>query len=72
MPDNLRAQVDEINEMVSLFQTSVVEIPNVEADDVIATLAEIYGKDKIIEFLFYQGIKIYIVWLQKIFIFMIQ
>nr|MDD3719797.1 5'-3' exonuclease H3TH domain-containing protein [Candidatus Gracilibacteria bacterium] len=46
MPDNLRSQVEEINEMVSLFHMDVVEIPMVEADDVIATLANTYGKDK--------------------------
>lgn len=46
MPDNLRSQVEEINEMVSLFHMDVVEIPMVEADDVIATLANTYWKDK--------------------------
>lgn len=46
MPDNLRSQVDEINDMVSLFHMDVVEIPMVEADDVIATLANEYWKDK--------------------------
>lgn len=46
MPDNLRTQVDDINEMVSLFHMDVVEVPMVEADDVIATLASKLSKDK--------------------------
>ncbi|MDD3302637.1 MAG: 5'-3' exonuclease H3TH domain-containing protein [Candidatus Gracilibacteria bacterium] len=46
MPDNLRTQVDDINDMVSLFHMDVVEIPMVEADDVIATLAKKLSQDK--------------------------
>lgn len=46
MPDNLRSQVDDINEMVWLFHMDVVEIPMVEADDVIATLATELSKNK--------------------------
>ncbi len=46
MPDNLRTQVDDINDMVSLFHMDVIEIPMVEADDVIATLASDLWKDK--------------------------
>ncbi len=46
MPDNLRSQVEEINDMVALFHTPVIEIPMVEADDVIATLAIELWKDK--------------------------
>ncbi len=46
MPDNLRTQVDDINDMVSLFHMDVVEVPMVEADDVIATLATDLSKDK--------------------------
>ncbi len=46
MPDNLRTQVDDINDMVSLFHMDVVEVPMVEADDVIATLATNLSKDK--------------------------
>jgi len=46
MPDNLRSQVDDINDMVSLFHMDVVEVPMVEADDVIATLAKKLSQDK--------------------------
>lgn len=46
MPDNLRTQVDEVNELVSLFHMDVVEVPMVEADDVIATLATDLSRDK--------------------------
>ncbi|MFA5916771.1 MAG: 5'-3' exonuclease H3TH domain-containing protein [Candidatus Gracilibacteria bacterium] len=46
MPDNLRTQVDDINDMVSLFHMDVIEVPMVEADDVIATLATKLSKDK--------------------------
>lgn len=46
MPDNLRTQVDDINDMVSLFHMDVIEVPMVEADDVIATLATDLSKDK--------------------------
>jgi DNA polymerase-1 len=46
MPDNLRTQVDDINDMVSLFHMDVIEVPMVEADDVIATLVTDLSKDK--------------------------
>lgn len=46
MPDNLKSQVDDINDMVALFHTPVIEIPMVEADDVIATLAKKLWQDK--------------------------
>lgn len=46
MPDNLRTQVDDINDMVSLFHMDVIEVPMVEADDVIATLATDLRKNK--------------------------
>lgn len=46
MPDNLKSQVDDINDMVSLFHMDVIEVPMVEADDVIATLASKLSKDK--------------------------
>jgi len=46
MPDNLRTQVDDINDMVSLFHMDVIEVPMVEADDVIATLTTDLRKNK--------------------------
>ncbi len=46
MPDNLRDQIEDINNLVWLFCNDVVEIPWVEADDVIATLALNLKKDK--------------------------
>ena len=39
MPDDLRAQVAPIHEVVRLLGWSVLDVPGVEADDVIATLA---------------------------------
>jgi len=39
MPDNLRAQISDIEEMIALMNIEIVEISWYEADDVIATLA---------------------------------
>lgn len=39
MPDDLRAQIDPIHEVVRLLGWTVLAIPGVEADDVIGTLA---------------------------------
>jgi DNA polymerase-1 len=39
MPDDLRAQIDPIHEVVRLLGWPVLEVPGVEADDVIGTLA---------------------------------
>lgn len=39
MPDDLRAQIDPIHEVVRLLGWTVLTIPGVEADDVIGTLA---------------------------------
>ncbi len=39
MPDDLRAQVAPIHEVVQLLGWNVLDVPGVEADDVIATLA---------------------------------
>ncbi len=39
MPDDLRAQVAPIHEVVRLLGWNVLDVPGVEADDVIATLA---------------------------------
>ncbi|QXZ10049.1 DNA polymerase I [Comamonas sp. Y33R10-2] len=40
MPDDLRSQIEPIHEVVKLLGWKVVAVPNVEADDVIATLAQ--------------------------------
>lgn len=45
MPDTLRSQVDDINDMVNKMGFQVIEIEGYEADDVIATLAKKYGED---------------------------
>ena len=39
MPDDLRAQIEPIHEMVRLLGMRVLDVPGVEADDVIGTLA---------------------------------
>jgi len=39
MPDDLRAQIDPIHEVVRLMGWKVLDVPGVEADDVIGTLA---------------------------------
>ena len=39
MPDDLRSQIEPIHEVVDLLGWKVVAVPGVEADDVIATLA---------------------------------
>jgi len=39
MPDDLRAQIEPIHEVVRLLGWPVLSVPGVEADDVIATLA---------------------------------
>ena len=40
MPDDLRAQIEPIHEVVRLLGWSVLDVPGVEADDVIGTLAK--------------------------------
>jgi DNA polymerase-1 len=39
MPDDLRAQIPPIHEVVRLLGWKVLDVPGVEADDVIGTLA---------------------------------
>ncbi len=46
MPNELRVQIDDIKKLSELFCFSIEEVVGVEADDVIATLAEQFGKDK--------------------------
>jgi len=41
MPDDLRAQIGPIHEVVQLLGWSVLAVPGVEADDVIGTLAQL-------------------------------
>ena len=45
MPNELRVQIDDIKKLTNLFNFEVIEMGGVEADDVIATLAERLGKD---------------------------
>lgn len=40
MPDNLRSQIGDIEEMIRRMNIEIIEEPGFEADDVIATLAE--------------------------------
>ncbi len=45
MPNELRVQIDDIKKLSNLFNFEIIEMSGVEADDVIATLAERLGKD---------------------------
>lgn len=45
MPNELRVQIDDIKKLSNLFNFETIEMSGVEADDVIATLAERLGKD---------------------------
>ena len=47
MPDDLRAQIEPIHEVVRLMGWKVLDVPGVEADDVIGTLAVIAAKQGI-------------------------
>ena len=47
MPDDLRAQILPIHEVVALLGWKVLTVPNVEADDVIGTLAVIAAQQDI-------------------------
>ena len=46
MPDNLRSQIPIIEDMVKKMKVPIIEIPKVEADDVIWTIAKKYSWDK--------------------------
>jgi DNA polymerase-1 len=47
MPDNLKSQIQDIENMVELMNIEIIAIPGYEADDVIATLAKKYdGNEK--------------------------
>jgi len=46
MPNELRVQIDDIKQLSKLFNFTVEEVEGVEADDVIATLAHNYKKNK--------------------------
>jgi DNA polymerase I len=41
MPDDLRSQIEPIHELVRLMGWKVLDVPGVEADDVIGTLAAV-------------------------------
>ncbi|MDP2000211.1 MAG: 5'-3' exonuclease H3TH domain-containing protein, partial [Rhodoferax sp.] len=47
MPDDLRTQIEPIHEVVRLMGWKVLDVPGVEADDVIGTLAVIAAKQGI-------------------------
>jgi DNA polymerase-1 len=47
MPDDLRAQIEPIHEVVRLMGWKVLDVPGVEADDVIGTLAVIAAQQGI-------------------------
>ena len=47
MPDDLRAQIEPIHEVVALMGWKVLAVPGVEADDVIGTLAEMASRQGI-------------------------
>jgi DNA polymerase I len=47
MPDDLRSQVEPIHEVVRLLGWKVLDVPGVEADDVIGTLACLASKQKV-------------------------
>jgi DNA polymerase-1 len=47
MPDDLRTQIQPIHEVVRLLGWKVLDVPGVEADDVIGTLAVIAAKQNI-------------------------
>lgn len=44
MPDDLRAQIEPIHEVVRLMGWTVLDVPGVEADDVIGTLAHLAAR----------------------------
>lgn len=43
MPDNLKSQIQDIENMVEFMNIDIIAIPGYEADDVIATLADTYS-----------------------------
>jgi DNA polymerase-1 len=45
MPDTLRSQIADIEEMIEKMGVNIIEIPGYEADDIIATLAETFKKE---------------------------
>ncbi len=47
MPDDLRSQIEPIHELVRLMGWTVLDVPGVEADDVIATLAHVAAQQGI-------------------------
>jgi len=47
MPDDLRSQIEPIHELVRLMGWKVLDVPGVEADDVIATLAHVAAQQGI-------------------------
>ncbi|MCP4523260.1 MAG: DNA polymerase I, partial [Candidatus Gracilibacteria bacterium] len=57
MPDNLRSQIGDIEDMIRLMEIPIIEEPGYEADDVIGTLAVELGKDPENEVLILTGDK---------------
>jgi len=56
MPDDLRAQIEPIHEVVRLMGWKVLDVPGVEADDVIGTLA-VVGASHAVEVIISSGDK---------------
>ena len=48
MPNELRHQIEDIKKLCGLFNFTVQEVEDVEADDVIATLVSNFSEDKIL------------------------
>ncbi|PCJ46597.1 MAG: hypothetical protein COA74_13355 [Gammaproteobacteria bacterium] len=52
MPDDLRSQIEPVKRAITLLGIPVIEIPNVEADDSLATLALNYAKKGDMNYIF--------------------
>ena len=57
MPDNLRSQIWDIEEMIGHMNIDIIEVPGYEADDVIGTLAVDLGKTEKYEIYILSGDK---------------
>ena len=52
MPDDLRMQIEPVKKAISLLGIPTIEIPGVEADDSLATLALMYAKNGDMNYIF--------------------
>ena len=48
MPDELRAQLPIIRDVLKQMNITVIEIPEIEADDIIGSLSKMYAIDKVL------------------------